>query len=461
MTGQFILADMTSHRRNFGVQPIIDAAARRFSDPNKIIWLVPSYLSVAFQNCNGLPANNEIRNCDTIGLLLWDLIQREIESVVSVAPHTQIIVASWDDFIIDKARQYGRGVVSEKLYHWQTDGRIQTPRPLRPPIHHDSLRETVSLPPSIEDLQRLMIAHLRSAGATSETAWMYRSKLRPELIRANPHLNSASQHPRFASTFKSALDNAITANMIGESRPQAGKELIWLIEAPTAIMKPPVPSTIATQSQVAVIPTPPTYERSADFRNRLTALGIFCEKRERDVLMDALIELLKTGPQPISRLRRELPKRATELAQLRSVCSVTDFGRIVNFFIKLLLLSGALKNTAGDTILRNVGADASHVATLEEGAIDLIETYLLEQILKRSDVKDREHWQLALALFREFDQSVPLDDKLDRIAVLIAKLSDRIGLTDDGTYDYIPKTVVGIRDARTLVDGKVGGAAAR
>jgi hypothetical protein len=78
-----------------------------------------------------------------------------------------------------------------------------------------------------------------------------------------------------------------------------------------------------------------------------------------------------------------------------------------------------------------------------------MESYLLEQILKRSDVKDREHWQLALALFREFDQSVPLDDKLDRIAVLIAGLKDCVALTNDGTYEYIEKTPTPLRALRT------------
>jgi hypothetical protein len=164
--------------------------------------------------------------------------------------------------------------------------------------------------------------------------------------------------------------------------------------------------------------------------------------------MEALAEILKAGPQPISRLRRELPKAAAELAKQRNLCPATDFRRIVNFFIKLLLMSGALRGVDGKAIERNVGADASKAADLMEDATDLVESYLLEQILKRSDVKDREHWQLALALFREFDQSVPLDDKLDRIAVLIAGLADCIALTNDGTYDYIAKTPTPLRAVR-------------
>jgi len=87
-------------------------------------------------------------------------------------------------------------------------------------------------------------------------------------------------------------------------------------------------------------------------------------------------------------------------------------------------------------VIRNAGADASQAASLVESALDVVETYLLQQVLKKSYVKDREHWQLALALFREFDQSVPIDNKLDRIATLIDRLGDLVVLTEDGTYDY-------------------------
>jgi len=178
------------------------------------------------------------------------------------------------------------------------------------------------------------------------------------------------------------------------------------------------------------------------------------------ILMEALGQLLQNGPQPISRLRRELPKAAAELAKQRNVCAQTSFPRIVNFFIKLLLMSAALKGPDGEVIERNVRSEASKIASLTQDATDLVESYLLEQILKQSDVKDREHWQLALALFREFDQSVPLDDKLDRIAVLMAGLSDRIALTNEGTYDYIGKAASGIPCFRIASKSGANGAKA-
>jgi hypothetical protein len=167
----------------------------------------------------------------------------------------------------------------------------------------------------------------------------------------------------------------------------------------------------------------------------LTDLGIFCEKRERDILFEALKRILGESATPISKLRRELPRVAEEIAKDRGV-SCNDFKRVVNLFLKLLLMADVLLGPSGEVVRRGVSAEAATVASLDDSALDRVEQYMLEQILKKSDVKDREHWQLALAIFRQFDQSVEIDGMLDRVATLIAALGQRFILTDDGRYEY-------------------------
>jgi hypothetical protein len=88
------------------------------------------------------------------------------------------------------------------------------------------------------------------------------------------------------------------------------------------------------------------------------------------------------------------------------------------------------------------------VAGLADNADLVTETYLLEQILKKSDVEDHEHWQLAHFLFREFDTDSSIDDKLDRVAVLLRGLSNRIILSDSGTYEYTGIHPAGVRPIR-------------
>jgi hypothetical protein len=140
----------------------------------------------------------------------------------------------------------------------------------------------------------------------------------------------------------------------------AGKERIWAVEAVVATAPEPVPEVRNDAPALRVAhTTAPTFERSAKFRKRLTDLGIFCEKRERDIMLDAFLELLKCGPYRISQIRRELPKMAKSLATEHGLCLATDFSRIVNFFIKLLLVSGTLLREDGTAIERNVGAECS------------------------------------------------------------------------------------------------------
>lgn len=462
MTGHFILADMTSHRRGFGVQLIFDAAARRAQtnhSSNKVVWLVPSHLTAAFV-AHGIGSTGEIRTCDTIGAPHWTVIQSELERIHSTAPGAEITVVTWDPFIYDKARGHGQGVVAKKWFDWISDDRASrmARTPLPPQLR---IAPTAGPLPTTEQLQEDVLKYLKKIGATSEQRAIYRSQLRPALTRTAVELRTASLHPYFGSLFKRALDTAISSKLIGEERWNPGKERIWAIEsdcvpATTPSVASPVPN-VTEPAQGFPVPsgdhaatknmTAPTYERSAQFRKRLTDLGIFCEKRERDILMQATEQLLKIGPMSLSKLRRELPKAANQIASERNLCLGTEFRRIANFFLKLLLVSGALTSDGG-TIRRDASAEGTTATGLVEEARNVVESYLVEQILKKSDVRDREHWQLALAVFREFDTSASIDDKLDRIASLIGGLSDRVVLTDDGTYEYTGILLTGVRPIR-------------
>jgi hypothetical protein len=282
----------------------------------------------------------------------------------------------------------------------------------------------------------LVTGYLRSIGANSQEASIYRSQLRPALVKVFPDLNITSSNPFFGQSLKAALDAAVDRGRFGQSCVSPGRERLWLMEARPSEPLADNRGIVNQKEKTETKNTSPTYARTAEFRKRLTDLGIFCEKRERDVLIEALGRILLEAPCTISRLRRELSKKAELIAREHGACDGVDFRRITNFFLKLCLVSKVLKRKDESPIVRNAGAEASEAASLVESPLDVLETYLLEQVLKKSDVKDREHWQLALALFREFDQSISIDDKLDRIATLIDRLGTLVVLTDDGTYDY-------------------------
>lgn len=131
MTGHFILADMTSHRRGFGVQPIIDATARRakqLKDPARVLWLVPSHLASSF------PSGLEVQVCDTLGPLLWKTVEEGIAEAKATSPGVEIVIATWDQFVWERARSFGSGVAAVKWVNWLEEDQVLRirRRPCRP-----------------------------------------------------------------------------------------------------------------------------------------------------------------------------------------------------------------------------------------------------------------------------------------------------------------------------------------
>jgi hypothetical protein len=447
MNTRLIIADMTAHRRGFGVQPIIDAAARRTQTAQnvRVLWMVPSHLTTAFGSARGFGSNSEIRICDTIGQSLLAVIEQEIDRVISEEPGVEILVVTWDQLIYAGVRNAARRVSTAKWFDLLDGGRMASPQPAIPAMPAPVGASSV---PSSEYLMPMVISYLKSLGATSEERALYRSQLRPALVKAIPDLRPIAKHPLFGSNFKTALDVAIDSKVIREERLSPGKERIW-VDEPAVVTE--AKATVEFTAEVEPAPalaTPPTFCRTAQFRKRLTDLGIYCEKRDRDVLMDALKDILASGGIMISRLRRELPKKARQLADQRAVCTKTDFKRIANFFIKLMLMTGVITREDGKPVQRDAGADGTTVTGLVGNATIVAETYLLEQILKANDVEDREQWQLAHVLFREFDTSVSLDDKLDQVALMIRDLSSRVVLSENGKYEYTGNHPTGIRPIR-------------
>ena len=411
MSARFIIADVTSHRRGFGVQPIIDAAARRAQTAQqevRVIWLVPSHLIAAFKAAHGQRLGSEVQVCDLIGPAVWKHIEEQIKTIHATAPGTEIAVITWDQMVFAAAQSHGQGVTGGKWF--DSLSAVRPPRPAipQPPRSLPPATTGYSTVPSPEQVSVAIISFLKSLGAASLERAIYRSKLRPALVRATPEFQGIEHHPLFGIHFKMALDSAVGSKAIGQDCPSPGKERIWVIEA---VAPPVVAEVVATPPEGALPESKaPIYGRTAELRKRVTDLGIFCEKRDRDILTEALNEILGEGKPQLSRLRRELPKRANKIAKERGVCASTEFRRIANFFIKLLLLSEVLIGEDDKPIPRDVGCDAAIVARLAEKADLLTETYLLEQILKKSDVEDHEHWQLAHVLFREFDTDSSIDE---------------------------------------------------
>jgi hypothetical protein len=156
----------------------------------------------------------------------------------------------------------------------------------------------------------------------------------------------------------------------------------------------------------------------------------------RDLLFAAISQIVATESSDtliVSRLTRE----ATALARSEAARLGIEFSNwdaAPKAVVKALLRSGSLLTPEGDPIPFDVTAMAAVVGGLREDYQDRTEAYLLEFLLDRiGDVTVRDHTALAHALFRQFDPNVSMHDLEDRVAILLARIADRVRLEGE-TY---------------------------
>jgi hypothetical protein len=158
---------------------------------------------------------------------------------------------------------------------------------------------------------------------------------------------------------------------------------------------------------------------------------LYSEKRPRDFIFAAIDELLHEPGRDatiLSRLRRD----ATAIARRQAAAAGVEFGNwetAGKAVVEAMLRAGAFLTPRGAVIFPGVEALATAVGSAREGFRDLTESFLLEFIIGRlGDVTVRDHIALAHALFRQFDPNVSMADQEDRVAILLARRSDRIEL---------------------------------
>jgi hypothetical protein len=184
---------------------------------------------------------------------------------------------------------------------------------------------------------------------------------------------------------------------------------------------------------------PRRFARSSQMVQCLREGFVYCEKRARDLLFwaieEVLEESLRRGSPPIlSRLTREAAERARETAR-RSGIAFSNGEMASKAVVNAMLGAGVFVAGNGAAVRPDITAQATCIAGLKKGFCDLTEAHLVEVLIRKlGDVSTRDHKAVAHALFRQFDARVPMADLEDRVAVLLAMLSGRVALGENGTY---------------------------
>jgi len=159
---------------------------------------------------------------------------------------------------------------------------------------------------------------------------------------------------------------------------------------------------------------------------------LYSEKRPRDFIFAAIEQLLgENGEAPmiLSRLKRDATTRAREFATAAGL-EFSNWETTGTAVVRAMLGAGAFLTPEGEVVPRGVEALGTEVASVREGYRDLTESFLIEFLITQlGDVTLRDHTPLAHALFRQFDPNISMEDQEDRVAILLAKLSDRVELS--------------------------------
>ena len=173
------------------------------------------------------------------------------------------------------------------------------------------------------------------------------------------------------------------------------------------------------------------FARSGQMVDCLRHELLYSEKRPRDFVFAATESLLRQQggvPMLLSRLTRNATAHARERAAVAGF-EFANWDTTGKAVVRAMLGAGALLTPEGDVIAPGVEALATPVASVRAGYRDLTESFLLEFLIGRlGDVTVRDHTALAHALFRQFDPTVSMADQEDRVAILLAMLSERIEL---------------------------------
>ena len=163
---------------------------------------------------------------------------------------------------------------------------------------------------------------------------------------------------------------------------------------------------------------------------------LYSEKRARDLLFQMFEQILadRRPPAILSRLTREAAWHASR-AGMDAGYIFHNWEPASRAVSNAMLNAGVLLDENGARITPGLHAQAAHVVRVDADFRDRTEAYLIEFLIARlGDVSTRDHKALAHALFRQFDPAVSMEDLEDRAVLLLARLSDRVSLRDDGVY---------------------------
>jgi hypothetical protein len=180
----------------------------------------------------------------------------------------------------------------------------------------------------------------------------------------------------------------------------------------------------------------PVYARSAQMAAALRGAFLYSEKRARDcvfIATETALANMEKAPTLASLIRSTLHAARAHAKKIQF--ELLNSETVTRAVFNAMLQADVLLGLDGQSIRVDLRAHAACVGSLSPDFRDETESFLLEFVIGAvADIRPRDHLSLAHVLFRQFDPNIPMADLEDRLALLLAGLSDRIELSPTGIY---------------------------
>ena len=183
------------------------------------------------------------------------------------------------------------------------------------------------------------------------------------------------------------------------------------------------------------------YARSAQMAPALRTAFLYSEKRARDcVFAGAETVLVNAAQAPtLALLIRSTLQSARDHARLIQY-DLLNSETVTRAVFNAMLRADVLLALDGNPIRVDLRTYATRVRSLAPDFRTQTEAFLLEFLIGTlGNIGTRDHLALAHALFRQFDQNVPMTDLEDRLVTLLAAMDNRIELSHSGLYSLRAK----------------------
>jgi hypothetical protein len=431
MANHVFLLDLTKHNSGSDVQSLVDSVRRYTHDfkPTLVEWFLSPHQNM---NADGDMVNKTPKYGPVLWRALEERIRRIARDMAGGAPVFHLL--SYDGTILMSAAGCTSPEFAVTTLNLSAVARYT---PQRTAVSPGAASTQL---PLAEALQ-LAKSVLSQGGHTHQDNPLWLNRLRVLMTERDVRAAKDPSNPASERLIQSIVNDGLEKGWMRQTKRlgQTGSEQVWIVENTTA--QESGPDLVASQGRPAAaesvqkdggdVLTEEKFERTQEFVDCWKRRYIYCPKPIRDLLFQAIEDILGEEPQglTVAKLTSTARQRAEKQCETFTYWQAATGG-----LANALVASQVLLTADRAPVPLGVECWGSQVALVSENFRDRCEAFMLYFVIKTlknvNFYRDRIH--LAHALLKEGPSGKSVDELMDRVSILMSSLGGRIEIGEDG-----------------------------